>query len=120
MFVLTVGAAAWRFKIFRTGRPSLKIDLEVSSRSSSDSYNVLSGVALVTNTSRVVARCESLQWEVRVLAPFDDEDVESKIEEYAGHMQSEGPGAYFPWNAQYRVENDDPGVDIEPGEVQCG
>ena len=68
VFLLTAGAAAWRFNIFRSAKPSIKIDLEVSSRASSDTYNVLSAVALVTNTSRVVASCDSLRWEVRVLS----------------------------------------------------
>ena len=96
VFLVTAGAAAWRFNIFRTAKPSIKIDLEVTSRASSASYSVLSAVALVTNTSRVVAKCDSLQWEVRVLAPFDDEDVESKVEEYEAYMETDGPGLSFP------------------------
>ena len=116
VFLVTAGAAAWRFNIFRTAKLSIKIDLEVTSRASSASYSVLSAVALVTNTSRVVAKCDSLQWEVRVLAPFDDEDVESKVEEYEAHMETDGPGVEFPWNVQYRIQNDDPGIALEPGE----
>ena len=116
VFLLTAGAAAWRFNIFRTGKPSLKIDLEVTSGASSDSYNELCAVALVTNTSRVVARCDSLRWEIRVLAPFDDEDIESKISEFEAHMATLGPAVDFPWNVQYRIQNDDPGIALEPGE----
>ena len=116
VFLVTAGAAAWRFNIFRTAKPSIKIDLEVTSRASSASYSVLSAVALVTNTSRVVAKCDSLQWEVRALAPFDDEDVESKVEEYEAYMETDGPGVEFPWNVQYRIQNDDPGIALEPGE----
>ena len=107
--IAQAGAAAWRFNIFRTAKPSIKIDLEVTS-------SVLSAVALVTNTSRVVAKCDSLQWEVRALAPFDDEDVESKVEEYEAYMETDGPGVEFPWNVQYRIQNDDPGIALEPGE----
>ena len=116
VFTLTGFLAIWRFNVFRTAKPSIKVDLEVTSRASSESWNVVSAVALVTNTSRVIAHCNSLQWEVRVLAPFDDEDVESKTAEYADHMITNGPGVDFPWNVQYRIKNDNPGIALEPGE----
>ena len=116
VFILTGIVAAWRFNIFRTAKPSIKIDLEVTSGSSSDSWNVLNAVGVVTNTSRVRASCHSAQWEVRVLAPYDDEDVASKVEEYQGYMIGEGPPVDFPWNVQYLIQNDNPGIDLEPGE----
>ena len=81
VFVLTAIVAIWRFRLFRTGKPAIRIDLEVSSRPASPSWAVLSAVALVENTSQVMARCNSLQWEVRVLSPFDDEAVELKVAE---------------------------------------
>ena len=31
-------------------------------------------------------------------------------------MVAEGPPVNFPWNAQYRMRNDNPGIDLEPGE----
>ena len=116
VFILTGLVAIWRFNVFRTAKPAIKIDLEVTSHASSASWNVISAVALVTNTSRVRASCNSLQWEVRVLAPFDDEDVESKVAEYEYHMVAEGPPVDFPWNVQYRIRNNNPGIDLEPGE----
>ena len=116
VFLLTGGVAIWRFNIFRTAKPAIRIDLEVTSRVSSDSWNTISAVAMVTNTSRVRASCESLQWEVRVLAPYSDEEIENKAAEYAGQMVSEGPPANFPWNAHYRMRIDNPGIDLEPGE----
>ena len=116
VFLLTGLLAAWRFNIFRTAKPSIRIDLEVTSHKSSDSWNVLNAVGLVTNTSRVRASCQSLQWEVRVLAPYNDEDIEAKVAEYESHMVAEGPPVNFPWNAQYRMQNENPGIDLEPGE----
>ena len=116
VFIITGIVAAWRFNIFRTAKPSIKIDLEVTSRASSDSWNSISAVALVTNTSQVIARCSSMQWEVRVLAPFADEEVEGKATEYAGHTITEGPRVEFPWSLQYRIQNDNPGIALEPGE----
>ena len=117
VFLLTAIMAVWRFNIFRTAKPSIKIDLEVTSRASSESWNVLSAVALITNTSRVIASCDSLQWEVRVLAPFEDEDVERKAVEYEDYMITDGAGVDFPWNVQYRIQNDNPGIALEPGET---
>ena len=32
------------------------------------------------------------------------------------HMETDGPGVEFPWNVQYRIQNDDPGIALEPGE----
>ena len=116
IFILTGVVAAWRFNIFRTAKPAIKIDLEVTSRASSDSWNVISAVALVTNTSRVLASCNTLQWEVRVLAPYDDEDVEGKLEEYVDYTLTEGPRVEFPWNVHHLIRNYDPGIALEPGE----
>ena len=31
-------------------------------------------------------------------------------------METDGPGVEFPWNVQYRIQNDDPGIALEPGE----
>lgn len=116
IFMVTGGFAAWRYRVFRTAKPSIRIDLEVSSRDSSAGYNVLSALAVVTNTSRVMADCSTLQWEVRVLAPFSDEDVESKLENYLPHMERTGPPVEFPWNVQHRITNENPGIALEPGE----
>ena len=116
VFLITGFFAAWRFNIFRTAKPSIRIDMEVSSRSCSSSYNVLSAVALLVNTSRVRAQCNSLQWVVRVLAPFDDHVVEAKLAEYQDYLRRVGPPVEFPWNIQYRVINDHPGIALEPGE----
>lgn len=116
VFIVTGLVAAWRFNIFRMAKPAIKIDLEVTSYKSSDSWNVLNAVGLVTNTSKVRAGCDSLQWEVRVLAPYDDDDVRSKVAQYESYMIAEGRPADFPWNVQYRIRNDNPGIDLEPGE----
>ena len=116
VFGLTAAIAIWRFRIFRTGKPAIKIDLEMSSRPASPSWTVLSALALVQNTSQVMARCNSLQWEVRVLSPFDDEAVELKVAEYSSYMTTEGPSVEFPWNVQYRIVSENPGIALEPGE----
>ena len=37
VFILTGFLAVWRFNAFRTAKPSIKVDLEVTSRASSES-----------------------------------------------------------------------------------
>ena len=116
VFFLTVIAAGWRFKIFRLGEPAIKMDIEVTSRRCSDSYNAVSSVAVITNTSRVVARCTELIWEVRVLAPYLDEDVASKINEYSKYHSVETIPVEFPWNLNYSISRRDSRIFLEPGE----
>ena len=116
VFIATGIVAAWRFNVFRTAKPSIRIDLEITSRASSDSWTAISAVAMITNTSRVMAGCNSLQWEVRVLAPYNDEDVEYKMEEYARHQVTDGPRVEFPWNVEHLIRNYNPGIALEPGE----
>ena len=116
VFIVTGLVAAWRFNIFRTSKPSIRIDLDITSRASSDSWTAISAVALVTNTSRVMAGCNSLQWEVRVLAPYNDEDVEHKMEEYVRHQVTDGPRVEFPWSVEHLIRNYNPGIALEPGE----
>lgn len=82
VFLITAGAAVWRFRLFRMGQPAIKIDMEVTSRRSSPSYNALNAVAVLTNTGRVVVECTRLVWDVRVLAPYSDGDVEMGIQAY--------------------------------------
>lgn len=117
VFVLTAFVAIVRFNLFRSSKPSIKVDLTVSSRPASDSWTAISAIASVTNTSQVIAKCDALIWEVRVLAPFDDDVVEAKVEEYGEHMLTNGPPVEFPWNVQYLIRSNDPGIALEPGET---
>ena len=103
VFGLTAAIAIWRFRIFRTGKPAIKIDLEMSSRPASPSWTVLKRFGIGTKHLAGYGKVQSLQWEVRVLSPFDDEAVELKVAEYSGYMTTEGPSVEFPWNVQYRI-----------------
>ena len=93
---ITAFAAMWRFKIFRMGEAAIKIDLDVSSRRCSPNHNALSVVATVTNTSKVVTRVTEVQWEVRVLSPYTDENVGDKVKEYENHYSVSGAPVEFP------------------------
>lgn len=112
----TLGLAWWRFKIFRIREPAITTDLRVSSRRCSPSYNALSAVVVLTNTSRVAVRITGLTWSVQVLAPYSDEDVESKISEYAPHLKIDGAPIDFPWNVNYAISQANARIALEPGE----
>ena len=114
--LVTFVLAWWRFKIFRVREPAITTDLRVSSRRCSPSYNALSAVAVLTNTSRVAVRITELAWSVRVLAPYNDEAVASKIEEYAAHMIVAGSPIEFPWNVNYSISRTNARIYLEPGE----
>ena len=114
--LVTFFLAWWRFKIFRIREPAITTDLQVTSRRSSPSYNALSAVVVLTNTSRVAVRIIELAWSVRVLAPYNDGAVASKIEEYAAHMIVAGSPIEFPWNINYSISRTNARIYLEPGE----
>ena len=103
--------------MYRMGKPAVKMDIEVTSRRSSESYIAVSAVAILTNTGRVLAKCTTLIWEVRVLAPYEDEVVEGKVQEYSKHYSVETKPVEFPWNVNYTLSRSDARIFLEPGEV---
>ena len=116
VLTVTAIAAAWRFRIFRMGEAAIKIGLDVSSRRSSANYNALSVLATVTNTSKVLTRFTEVQWEVRVLSPYTDGNVEDKVKEYMNYYSTTGDPVEFPWNVNYAFSQDDARIYLEPGE----
>ena len=114
--VVTLFLAWWRFKVFRIREPAITTDLQVSSRRSSPSYNALSAVVVLTNTSRVAVQISEVTWQVQVLAPYSDTDVERKTEEYAPYMESSGSPIDFPWNVNYKISRTNSRIALEPGE----
>ncbi len=114
--LVTFFLAWWRFKVFRIREPAITTDLQVTSRQCSPSYNALSAVVVLTNTSRVAVRITGLTWSIQVLSPYSDEDVESKISVYAPYMESVGSPIEFPWNVNYTVSRADSRIYMEPGE----
>ena len=113
---VTLFLAWWRFKIFRVREPAITADLQVSSRRSSPSYNALSAVVVLTNTSRVAVRISEVTWQVQVLAPYSDADVERKTEEYVPYMESSGSPIDYPWNVNYKISRTNSRIALEPGE----
>jgi hypothetical protein len=92
----TLFLAWWRFKVFRVREPAIKMDLTVTSRRCSPSYYALNAVATLTNTSRVAVEITRLEWAVRILSPYDDDDVEDMISDSAD-FQLLNDTLDFPW-----------------------
>ncbi len=112
----TLFLAWWRFKVFRVREPAIKTDLQVSSRRCSPRYNALSAVVVLTNTSRVAVTIAGLAWSVRVLSPYSDEEVESKISEYETYVGDYGSRLEFPWNVNRRISEENLNIHLEPGD----
>lgn len=117
VFVLTAVVAIWRFRLYRMGKAAIRIDMEVTSRRASPSYNALSAVAVLSNTGRVVAKCGRLVWRVRVLAPYSDGAVMRRIQEYAKYHSVATVAVEFPWSVNYTLSRSDSMISLEPGEV---
>ena len=99
------------------GEPAVNINMDVTSRRCSDSFVAISAVATLTNASRVLAKCNELRWEVRVLAPYRDEDVQQKVHEYSNYHEVETIPIEFPWNLNYNLSRTDSRIFLEPGEM---
>ena len=114
--VATLFLAWWRFKVFRVRESVINATLDVSSRRCSPSYNALNVVASLTNVSRVASRVNRFEWSVFVLAPHTDDAIETKIAEYAPYMEVIDSRYEFPWNVNYHLVQQNPGISLEPGE----
>ena len=52
-----------------------------------------------------------------MLAPYSDEDITSKIDEYTTHMEVDGAPIEFPWNVNYTISQVNTKIALEPGEA---
>ena len=111
----TLGLAWWRFKVFRIREPAITTDLQVTSRRSSPSYNALSAVVVLTNTSRVAVEITRLEWTVRILSPYDDDDVEDRIGDSERYRTFDG-SLDFPWDVYDILMQEDIVISLDPGE----
>ena len=110
----TLFLAWWRFKVFRVREPAIKMDLVVSSRRCSPSYNALNAVATLTNTSRVAVEITRLEWTVRILSPYDDDDVEDRIHEFERY-HSFNDFIDFPWDDYDTLLLEGVTLSLDPG-----
>ena len=113
--LVTFFLAWWRFKVFRVREPAITTDLQVTSRRSSPSYNALTAVVTLTNTSRVAVEITRLEWTVRVLSPYDDDDLEDRISDPERYRTFNG-SLDFPWDVYEVLIQEDVVISLDPGE----
>ena len=118
---------AYKFDLFREGKPHLTIELAVSSRPINDGRAHVGAIARLQNTSRVGVKVESVDWELSVISPYSDNHLERLIQAFRYNTsdqkvtdESEDASAWveFPW--QILVSGNLLGIEmmIEPGETE--
>ena len=113
--------ATIKYRLFRSGRPFVTVNLAASSRPCSPGHTQIGVTAQLHNGSKVLAKANQLEWECLGLATYSDEQIDAKIGEYFG-SQSSGIGhatgnREFPWNVQQRITKTDLIIAIEPNET---
>ena len=99
-------AGAYKFDLFREGKPHLTIDLTVSSRPINSEDTHVGVVAQLHNTSKVMVRVENVDWEIAMISPYPEEYLTELIAMFhfgsAGHenqdeTEDNGTWREFPW-----------------------
>ena len=109
-----------KYRLFRSGRPFITVSLEASSRPCSAEQVQVGVTAKLYNGSKVLAKADTLEWQCRGLATYDDATIDAKITEYftsGGDTRSETGNSEFPWNLQQRITKNDQDIQIEPNET---
>ena len=70
---------AYKFDLFREGKPHLTIELAVSSRPINDEDTHVGVVAQLHNTSKVRVRVENVEWETAIISPYPKEYLDELI-----------------------------------------
>ena len=113
--------ASVKYKLFRSGRPFVTVNLAASSRPCSPGYTQIGVIAQLHNGSKVLAKASLLEWECRGLATYDDEQIDAKVNEHFGSQSNNIDHAIgnreFPWNVQQRITKTDLIIAIEPNET---
>ena len=112
----------FKYRLFRFGRPFVTVSLDASSRPCSESHVQVGVTAQLYNGSRVLAEAGVLEWECRVLARYNADEIEAKIAEYFrysdGVYSRVEEGSYeFPWHVWQRIKKTGLGIRIEPNET---
>lgn len=121
--VLIAGAVGiFKYRLFRFGRPFVAVSLDASSRPCSESHIQVGVTAQLYNGSRVLAKADVLEWECRVLAPYNVDEIEAKIAEYfcdqeGVYFKLEKGSSEFPWHVWQRIKKTELGIEIEPNET---
>ena len=120
--ILAAGAIGIvKYRLFRSGRPFITVSLDASSRPCSERHIQVGVTAQLYNGSKVLAEADVLEWECRMLATYDADEIDDKIAEYfsddgGAYAKTEG-NSEFPWHVQQRIEKTGLGIRIEPNEI---
>ena len=109
-----------KYRLFRSGRPFITVNLEASSRPCSATQMQVGVTAQLYNGSKVLAKADVLEWVCLGLATYDDAEMDEKITGYftsGGDTRSETGSSEFPWNLQQRIIKNDLDIQIEPNET---
>lgn len=116
------GIGIVKYRLFRSGRPFITVSLDASSRPCSERHIQVGVTAQLYNGSKVLAKADVLEWECRVLATYDADEIEAKISEYFSYddgvySRLGGENTEFPWNVRQRIRKTCLGMKIEPNET---
>ena len=119
--------SAYKFDLFREGKPHLTIDLTVSSRPVNARDAHVGVAARLHNTSKVLVDVEEVDWEVAAIAPYLEEDIDELI----GVLDSDSSGSgtpieledatvwgEFPWLVLDSHRPSDLEMVVEPGQTE--
>ena len=109
--------AAWRLNIFRYVQPSVTIELEVHSCEAAPSWNAITIIAKITNTSRVKITIPETHWGIRSLAPYTDEWIAEHATSLLSSSSVEAHTFVFPWDVIHHITETAAGAYVEPGET---
>lgn len=119
-----------KFILFREDKPQLTLTLTVSSRLINDQHIHIGAISKIENTGKVKVDVDNIEWDLAVIAPYENSVLEEMIDEYRSVME-EDEGEYkeekeFPWRPLeeglyieeelHKIERW--GMRVEPGETE--
>ena len=110
--------AAYKFDLFREGKPHLTIDLSVSSRPINAEDTHVGVVARLHNTSKVRVIVETVHWDLSIVAPYAERYVEELVQEFSDESQGDSGVREFPWDLLESDRISNYRMAVEPGETE--
>ena len=110
-FLVTLFVAERNYRRSRLHLPNLSMTLIVRRVPVSKAYDAVILTLNATNTGTGLCRVKQIYWELKVLSPYDDQDVGAMLEEVTekgteGEAEDHlilGPDIEFPWHGRGRI-----------------
>ena len=115
-FLVTLYVAERNYRRGREHIPSLSLALRLQRVAASKSYDAVVATLEARNSGTGLCSFNEIHWEVAVLSPYDDNDVNELRQEYDERPDDEKDGE-LPWHTVYD-EATKSSVGIEPNEVE--